>query len=184
MAVDRRRVVVHVRWRRAHIGWRRGVMHIMLSPLRRRRRRRHRRLPMRHRRQMMVYHVQAGGVGCLAGTGAMRNEKHVTSNRLGAIGSSRLRRHAACKEMNGWSVVLVAVMRLRMDDWELAIAEMRSVFAGRLRVFARRQRRGGGGDERNEHSPQGRARKNTRKKERPGKLRRCTAAWRGLREGY
>jgi hypothetical protein len=103
MAVDRRRVVVHVRWRRAHIGWRRGVMHIMLSPLLRRRR--HGRLPMGHRRQMMVYHVQAGGVGCLARTKAMRNEKQATSNRLGASWSSRLRRHAARKAMNGWSVV-------------------------------------------------------------------------------
>jgi hypothetical protein len=32
-------------------------------------------------------------------------------------------------------------MRLRMDDRVLAIAEMRSVFAGRLRGFARHQPR-------------------------------------------
>lgn len=69
VAVDRRRMVIHVRWRRTHVGRSWGVMHIMLSPGMRR----YGRLPMGHCRQMMVYHVQADSSGCLASKGAMRD---------------------------------------------------------------------------------------------------------------
>lgn len=68
MTVNGRRMVTHVRWGGAHVGWAWGVMHIMLSPGVR-----YGRLPMGHCRQMMVYHVQADSAGCLASKGAMRD---------------------------------------------------------------------------------------------------------------
>ena len=80
MAVDRRRMVIHVRGRRAHVGGTRGVVHIMLSPGMR-----YGRLPMGHCRQMVVYHVQADSAGCLASKGAMRDNDKATSKSLNAI---------------------------------------------------------------------------------------------------
>lgn len=91
MAVDRRRVVTHVRGGRTHAGGRSRVVHLMLPA-----RRRHGRLPMGHCGQMMVHHVQARRAGCLASMGAMR------SNYQGSIQQSRrsgpgLGSHSACQ---------------------------------------------------------------------------------------
>lgn len=68
VAVDRRRVIIHVGGRRAHVVRTRGEVHFMLSPGMR-----YGRLPMGHCRQMVVYHVQADSAGCLASKGAMRD---------------------------------------------------------------------------------------------------------------